>query len=394
MRVTRLAVRDWRNLHRAELWSDARFVVLHGDNAQGKTNLLEAVWMLATLRSFREVRPRRLVRQGAKVAHIEATAVGHTGTRQLRWRLVDGNRKLELDGAVPGSLSAWFEAVRAVLFCPEQVSIVRGGPDERRIFLDRAAFTARPPYLDIARDYRRVLRQKAALLRPGGAQPAELQVWNRRLVDLGARVAMARHQVLEELRGPFQDMHTAIAGPVADAGKVELSIRSLGGEDEGVEAVRERLADALGRHRDEELRRGRVLVGPHRDDLVIELEGRPARAFASQGQARSLVLALKLAELAAARSRGQAPMLLVDDLTSELDRGRMQRLIEVLAELDNQVWLTTTDPGWLGPLPAGEAVRWRLKEGQVFGETTRSATPPANDEAVAEDPTVSDTSGG
>ena len=377
MRLTRLAVRDWRNLHTAELWTDARFVVLHGDNAQGKTNLLEAVWMLSALRSFREARPRRLIREGTRLARIEATSSGPAGTRRLQLRLNDAGRRLQVDGVAPSSLTTWFEAVRAVLFCPEHASLVRGGPEERRDFLDRAVFTAHPGYLEVARDYRRLVLQKAALLREGRASAAELAAWNHRLVDLGGRVAMARHQVLQELAGPVQSMHAAIAGPGSDAGQVELTIRSLGGEEQGVDEVRARLQAALERFGGEERRRGRVLVGPHRDDLVIRLEGRPARDYASQGQARSLVLSLKLAELAAARTRGQAPLLLIDDLTSELDRGRMRRLVELLAELDNQVWVTTTDASWLGPLPQGQAVHWRVRDGQVFGGTLREQDGPA-----------------
>jgi len=373
VRLTSLAVRDWRNLHAAELWTDARFVVLHGDNAQGKTNLLEAVWLLATLRSFREARPARWVRQGAKAARIQAVTIGGMGTRRLDWRLVGGQRRLAIDGAAPSSLLPWFDALRAVLFCPEHISIVRGEPSERRAFLDRAAFTARPEYLDIARDYARAVRQKAALLREGRGSPALLAPWNARLVDLGARVAMARWRVLAELQGPFQALHRRIAGSAEEVGHVTLAMRGLGGEAEGIEVVRARLETALGRHQADELRRGRVLVGPHRDDVVITVQGRPARAFASQGQARSIVLALKLAELEAARQRGQSPLLLLDDLSGELDRGRMQRLVEVLGELDNQVWVTTTDAAYLGPLPAGAAVRWRVSEGQVFGETPRPA---------------------
>lgn len=368
MRLTALAVRDWRNLHDAELSSDARFVVLHGENGQGKTNLLEAVWVLSTLRSFRDPRPRRWVRHGQQFARIRGTVVGGLGTRRLEWRLKGGRRELAVDNTPPTSLRAWFDLVRAVLFVPEHQAIVRGEPTERRIFVDRAAFTARPDYLEVARDYRRVIGQKAALLRSGGANRATLEPWNRRLVQLGAAVAMARYRVVGELQEPFQAMHERIAGHEAGSGRVELEMRSLGGEADGIDEVRSRLEQELDQARVEELRRGRVLVGPHRDDLDIRLDGRSARLYASQGQARSLVLSLKLAELAAAKARGQAPMLLVDDLTSELDRKRMQRFIEVLATLPNQVWLTTTDPAWLGPLPGGESVRWRVRGGQVYGE--------------------------
>ncbi len=363
MRLTALELSRWRNLSRAQLGCDCRFVVLHGDNGQGKTNVLEAVWVLATLRSFRDSRPRRWVQHGADIATIRGISVGPLGTRRLQWQLAGGKRSLRVDETPPTSLVSWFDLVRAVLFVPEHQSIVRGEPGERRAFIDRAAFTARPGFLEQARDYRRALRQKAALLRSGRATAAGLQAWDEQLAVLGARVAVARFQELQELQEPFRALHARIAGPVGEAGRVRLAMRSLGGEDEGQAAVQERLAAALAAHRADELRRGRVLVGPHRDDVVIELNGRLARHYASQGQARSIVLALKLAELAAAQARGDAPMLLVDDLTSELDRGRMERFVEVLAELDNQVWVTTTDPAWLGPLPGDGAASFRVEEG-------------------------------
>ncbi|RME22204.1 MAG: DNA replication/repair protein RecF [Deltaproteobacteria bacterium] len=365
MRLTALELSRWRNVARASLSCDSRFVVLHGDNGQGKTNVLEAVWVLATLRSFRESRPRRLVQHGADIATIRAVSSGPAGTRRLQWRLEGGQRNLRVDGGPPTSLLAWFELVRAVLFVPEHQSIVRGEPAARRAFIDRAAFTARPAFLDHARDYRRVLRQKAALLRSGRADVARLRAWDEQLAALGARVAVARWQVLQELQEPFRTMHARIAGKGEEAGHVRLAMRSLGGEEAGVDEVHRRLAAALAAHREDELRRGRVLVGPHRDDVLIELNGRLARHYASQGQARSIVLALKLAELDAARARGEAPMLLVDDLTSELDRGRMERFVEVLAGLDNQVWMTTTDPAWLGPLPGENAIRVRVVGGTL-----------------------------
>ena len=365
MRLTSLALRDWRNTTSARLDTDARFVVLHGDNGQGKTNLLEAVYVLATLRSFRESRPRRWVRHGCDAAEIRATSVGPAGTRALTWRWAGGRRELEMDGARPSALVEWFAAVRAVLFSPEDAGIVRGEPELRRRFLDRAEFTARPDYLDLARAYRRVVQQKAALLR-GSPRRAELDPWNARLADLGARVALRRRRIVAELEPAFVAMHQSIAGPRA-AGAVRLEVRGVGAGsvDEPHDQVRARLAEAVVGAMDDELRRQRVLVGPHRDDLGIFLDGRSARTFASQGQARTLVLSLKLAELDAARERGDAPMFLLDDLTSELDAGRMGRLVAVLEALESQVWVTTTDPRHLGPLPEGAAVHHEVDAGQV-----------------------------
>ena len=346
---------DWRNRTAATLSTDARLVVLHGANGSGKTNLLEAVYVLASLRSFRDARPARWVREGAGAALIEGRASGPHGERLMAYKQVDGERSLSVDGG-PASLNVWFDALRAILFCPEQVNVIRGEPEGRRRLLDRAVFTARPAFLDLARDYKRVVAQRGALLRSGRAGGAELETWDERLVNLGAAVMLRRHQLVEELRAPLQEAVRLISGGET----VELRLRSAGGEAEGEETVRSRLRDALSRARPEELRLGTVLVGPHRDDLEITIDGRSARRFASQGQARTVALALKLGELEAARLRGQSPLFLLDDLTSELDIGRRGRLISHLMSLQSQVWVTTTEASYLGPLPEGTSRRFRI----------------------------------
>lgn len=363
MRVVQLGLQDWRNLATARVDTDARFVVLCGDNAQGKTNVLESVWVLATLRSFRESRVARLVRQGADEARLQAVVTGTSGKRRLEWRRQrSGSRSLLLDERPCADLSAWFSVLRAVLFCPEHIAVVRGDPGERRRFLDRAAFTASPLHLEVARSYARVVKQKAAALKLPRIDHAVIRTFDDQIATLGARLAVRRQRMVEELTPSFEAMHTAIAG----GGEVRLRVRGLGRAAEGGEdAARQAIADAIDRVRGDELERRRVLAGPHRDDLDIQLDGRSARAFASQGQARSLVLSLKLAELDAARQRGDAPLFLLDDLTSELDSHRMGRLVELLAELPNQVWITTTDPAHLGPLPGGGTQLVRIHEGSV-----------------------------
>jgi len=362
-------VQDWRNSAGTELETDAPFVVLHGDNGQGKTNLLEAVYVLAALRSFREARSARMVRQGADAAVVQADVLGDTGRRRLRWSWSRGTgRRLQLDGRAPGDLSEWFGVLRAVLFSPELSTIVRGEPAARRRFLDRAAFTAEPGHLAVVRDYRRALQQKGALLRSGSDDSVLLDTFDARLVTLGARLVARRRAIVDQLQDPFQRMYAALLHR-KDPEEVRLGLLGFGA---GEEAVEGRLAEALAKSRPDELRRRQVLVGPHRDDLAIELDGRRTRNFASQGQARSVVLALKLAELSAARARGTRPLFLLDDLTGELDRGRMERLIELLGALDSQVWITTTDPAWLGPLPVDGTRTFRIDAGKAQEARTPS----------------------
>lgn len=351
---------DWRNREAASLETDARLVVLHGENGAGKTNLLEAVYVLASLRSFRESRAARWVREGQRGACIEGRVRDTFGERLLQLKQLDGERTLQIDGG-PASLNLWFDSLRAILFCPEQVSLVRGEPEGRRRLLDRAVFTARPLFLDLARDYKRVLAQRGALLRTGRASRAELDPWDERLIALGAAIMVRRQELVDELRGPLQEA----VGLISGGERVELRLRSAGGESDGEEAVRRRLQEALARARADELRVGACLVGPHRDDLDLSVQGRSARRYASQGQARTLALAFKLAELEAARRRGQTPLFLLDDLTSELDGGRRARLVAYLLGLESQIWVTTTEPSYLGALPDG-ARRFRISAGEVL----------------------------
>lgn len=384
MRLVELAVADWRNLASARLDTDARFVVLHGDNAQGKTNLLEAVWTLANLKSFREVRQRRLIRDGAAVARVQGRVQGIAGKRTLLWtRQRDGGRSLKLDERPVADLGEWFAVLRAILFCPEHGAIVRGEPAERRNFVDRAAFTAQPAHLDLVRSYRRVVQQKAALLRSPAVDLVQLRTYSDQLATLGASLILARRAILADLRAPARALHARIAG----TDDVTLRLKTTGPATDDRDAVRAALRAAIGDAEADERRRGIVLVGPHRDDLDLRIGGREARRFASQGQVRSLVLALKLAELEAARQRGATPLFLLDDLTSELDQRRMGRLIDLLGDLDNQVWVTTTDPRWLGPLPADRSRLVRVEAGatqvQTSSTSASSTGPPPLDGGAA-----------
>ena len=339
MRLKTLAARDFRNLELVQLDTDSRFVMFHGPNAQGKTNLLEAVYALATLKSFRARRNQELVRWGADCAEVLGKVDDGTQIRDFRL-LIDGKgRRGEVDGKPPAQLARYFEGIRAVLFRPEDIGIVRNGPERRRRFVDRAAFTAASTFLELAQTFRRLLSQKAALLRQARVDPLQLSVFDEQLARAGARIVERRLRIVEELRKPFATLHERISG----LGEASLSYRTA--------LDRERLAESylelMEHHRADEIRRGMNLVGPQRDDLVVKLDGRPARPYASQGQTRSLVLALKLGELLAARSRGARPIFLLDDLSSELDRFRTGRLVELLEDLDLQVVVTTTDPSVL-----------------------------------------------
>ena len=360
MRLSALQGIGFRNLAPLDLATPGDFIVVHGPNGQGKTNLLEAVYVLATLRPWRARRTVELLQHGGSAATLAATVSAGGMVRRYKLQLGGTGRQLTMD-AQRTEPSAWFEGIRAVAFTPSDVEIVAGGPSERRAWIDRAAFTRAPSHLQTSLLFRRVLEQKGAALRqvPSSAIIDALDV---QLATLGARIIIRRLEILAELAPRVNDLHAAIAG--SSGGMVELRYRSeaLLGGPEHIEA---QLLELLARRRAEEIRRRTPVVGPQRDDVELLLGGVDARTFGSRGQIRSLVLALKLAELVAAREAGEVPLFLLDDLSSELDRARTGRLVEVLRAVRAQVWITTTDPDHIGALPPASTNRFTVRDGEV-----------------------------
>lgn len=362
MKLTRLVTRAFRNLEDADLATDAPCVVFHGENAQGKTNALEAIFLLATLRPLRGHRPRDLVRWGEDEASVAGWVDGPMGVRRHRVD-IGARRRIQVDGEQVRDLGEYFSSVRVIAFTPLDGRIVTDEPELRRRWLDRAAFTAQPSHLARVRTFQRTLSQKAAALREG-SDASVLDVLDEQLARAGADLVVHRDRMVEELRPWISHEHAFIAGT---EGQVEVRYRTCAqGADlaERTEALRQQFAGS----RAGEVRRRMCLAGPQKDEVVFTLDDKPARHFGSRGQVRSLVLALKLAELVAARERGDVPMFLLDDLSSELDRARTGRLVSRLLSLDSQVFVTTTTPEHLGELPEATGLRVKVEDGRLVPE--------------------------
>lgn len=377
MRLQRLVVERFRNLEPLQLEVDAPFVVLHGPNAQGKTNALEAIHLLATLKPLRGRRVRDLVRWGEKEASL-AGWVAHGGiVRHYRVDLGPEGRVAKLDGKRPDDLSDYFAGVRAITFTPADERVVSGSPGHRRDWLDRAVFTAQPAHLGRVRAFRRVLDQKSALLRKGRVDPAYLAVLDDQLAQLGAELVERRVAMLAELAPHVMALHERIAGSSVPLALTYQTVAKGTTLAERAGALRERLAEVSGRERE----RGTTLAGPQLDDVKVMLDEHAARTFGSRGQVRSLVLSLKLAELVAARARGDVPLFLVDDVSSELDRARTGRLVELLADLGAQVFVTTTAPEHLATLPPDDTLHLSVADGLISATSSGSS---ANDGVATE----------
>ncbi|MGZ5958313.1 MAG: DNA replication/repair protein RecF [Myxococcaceae bacterium] len=362
MRLLSLEIRDFRNIARASLEPSPRATILVGPNGQGKTNLLESIYLLATLKPLRASRLAELIRFGAPAARVEWRFDGPGGPRQVAVEIAPGARTAFLDGKPQDRLDDYFEGLAAVCFSPDDLLLVKGGPEGRRRFLDRAAFNRWPAVLSEAREYVRSLRARNAALR--GAAPEVEESFRAPLVRAAARLLVRRHALVEELAPRVAKAFAEISGPLAPAAR--LAYRPASGMraegDEGAMAARldEILAVRLSRDRE----KGYTSAGPHMDDLVLALDGRGARPFGSQGQQRALVLALKIAEIENLRAvLGRPPLLLLDDVSSELDPEKNEYLLRYLAGLPAQAFLTATDRRLLEAAAGPGAVFYRVENG-------------------------------
>jgi len=331
--------------------------VFIGANGQGKTNLLEAVAMLALSASPRARREVELVGPIAAASRIEAEVESSGKRMELTIVLnVEGERArraIEVDGArrravdLPGHF-------RVTLFWPDDLGLIKAGPEQRRRFLNQLLVQVEPGYARALSGLRRILEQRNSLLkRIAAGEEAEdvLEVWNAELVRTGSEVANARARAVRELAPEAARCHSEIG-----AGE-RLEIEYLGPPEDMAAAVHNSLA--------EDLHRGATSIGPHRDDLRVMLDGHDARSYASQGQQRTAVVSLKLAEAElVTRRSGERPVLLLDDVLSELDIERRAALLRHVADR-GQVVITSVDPGPFPPDLIAAATVWSVQAGQV-----------------------------
>jgi DNA replication and repair protein RecF len=362
VRLRSVDVQDFRNIAAAHLAPSPRATILVGENGQGKTNLLEAVYFACTLKPLRAARLSELVRFGAGRATVAADVEGPGGVRRVSVEVAPGGRTAFLDGKPQDRLDDYFEGLAAVCFAPDDLLLVKGGPEGRRRFLDRAAFNRWPAVLAEARDYVRALRARNAALR--SASPDVEASFRGPLVRAGARLVRRRLDLLGELAPRVAKAYAEISGPGAPA--AELAYRPAAGlrADAAEDELASRLSAALEARTPRDRERGYTSAGPHMDDLTLSLDAHGARPYASQGQQRALVLALKVAEIENLRAAlGRPPLLLLDDVSSELDPQKNRYLLEYLARLSGQAFLTTTDRRLLEAAAGPESAFYQVEHG-------------------------------
>lgn len=344
-----LQLRYFRNYKEQLIEFAAPKTILVGNNAQGKSNLLEAVELLATLRSHRMARDKELVRDGEPVAQIQASLKREAGISDLTLTLRrNGRRTVNLNGENLRRQTDFLGVLNAVEFSSLDLDLVRGGPEGRRHWLDTLLIQLEPIYTYILQQYNQVLRQRNAFLKRHvelnlAAVQTELSVWDAQLAANGTRVIRRRDRAIQRLAPIASAWHASISGST-EVLEVKYS-PNVPLEQNNPEFVQQAFLEKIQQRSVAELHQGTTLVGPHRDEVELTINQTPARQYGSQGQQRTLVLALKLAELQLIEEVvGEPPLLLLDDVLAELDPSRQNQLLDAIQDRF-QTLITTTHLG-------------------------------------------------
>ena len=355
MHLAHLRLRDFRNYARLDADFAPGFHLLLGRNAQGKTNVLEAIYLLATLRSFRGVGGAQMVRHGQAGYFVGARVQSATRAEiKMYWSAAE--RRLSLNDQPVRKLTDYLGVLRVVVFCTEDLNLVKGPAGRRRRFLDLLLSQTHPTYLPLLQRYMRALRSRNALLKARNVDEAALESFTQELVTAGNQLLAARRELVPRLSALTRLAYRRIAH---DAEELRLDYQPT---------VKSHFAAELAQNRARERACRTTLIGPHRDELRLLLDERPAGQFASEGQKRTLAIALKMAQAEYLTGlHGAPPILLIDDVMGELDASRRAGLLPLLErshQASGQVFMTCTEENW--PRELGRQLqRWEVKDGAL-----------------------------
>ena len=351
---------NFRNLEKIEFEPHPEMNIIYGENGQGKTNIIESIWLLTGFYSFRTRKNSQLIKQGENQAEINNRFYSHM--REQNASMLIGKRKeIILNGVNEDSPRVMMGKYYAVVFSPSTLGIVQDGPAERRKLIDITLSLIKPNYAVLMSKYLRVLEQRNALLKKMGERCFEndyISPWNIELVNLGAKIIKYRLDYIETFSEISKEIYKGIS-----SGKEDFSFYyDFSAENIGEEEIKEKLINDINKCREADIKRLYTNAGPHTHDLILNLNGRDARIYGSQGQQRSCALAMKLGEASIIEKvTGESPVVLLDDVMSELDEGRQTFILNYLNNW--QVFITCCDPSQLLRSKKGKA--FEVADGKI-----------------------------
>lgn len=349
MNLTELRLRSFRNYEEANIAFDPGVNLIVGDNAQGKTNLLEAISYLGSGKSFRAMKTGEMIRFGADFAQIEGEVFAQERNQTLRWVLFSGSRPRQIwrNGARKKTTADIAGVLPTVLFCPEDLMVLKTGAAARRRLGDHALCALRPNYDAALTEYNRILEQKGRILKDHFVNPMLLEIlpeYNTRLCQVGALLISYRARFYESLGKSAAQYHGQFSGFSEKFNLEYKTVSTVSDPFASIPKLTEDLQEHLQRHAKAEIESGQCLTGPHKDDFTVSLSGIDLKAYGSQGQTRTAAISLKLAQRELmGREWGEEPVLLLDDVLSELDPGRQDFVLNQI--VSGQVFITCCEPG-------------------------------------------------
>jgi DNA replication and repair protein RecF len=356
--LAHLRLRDFRNYARLDADFSPGFHLLLGDNAQGKTNILEAIYLMATLRSFRGVGSAQMVRHGQKGYFVGGRVVGQ-GEHQVKMYWSAAERQLSLNGEPVRRLSDYLGVLRTVVFCTEDLQLVKGASRTRRRFVDLLLSQTSPGYLPLLQRYTRAVRSRNALLKQRAVDEMALESFSAEVVKLGTELTRLRRELIPKFSPMARLAYRRISN---DAEELRLEYQPSVKSDFAVELAKNRARETAYRA---------TLIGPHRDEVSLLLNDKLASQFGSEGQKRTLAIALKMAQAEYLTGiHGSSPILLIDDVMGELDAKRRSAFVPLLDKAEQsrgQVFMTATEENW--PRELGREIRrWKVRAGSLASE--------------------------
>ena len=349
MNLKELYLRDFRNYREIKVDFEPGVNLIVGNNAQGKTNLLEAISYIGSGKSFRAQKTGEMIRFGADFGEIEGKVFSQERSQTLRWVLFSGSRPRQIwrNGAKKKTAADIAGVLPTVLFCPEDLMILKMGSSQRRRFGDNALCGLRPNYDAALTEYNRILDQKSRILKDHFENPAVLAVlpeYNTRLCQVGALLISYRARFYDSLGKAAAKYHGQFSGGAEEFSLHYKTVSTVSDPFAPVSELTQNLMDHLDRHYRAELETAQCLTGPHKDDFFVSLSDIDLKAYGSQGQTRTAAISLKLAQRELmAREFGEEPVLLLDDVLSELDPGRQDFVLNQI--VSGQVFITCCEPG-------------------------------------------------
>lgn len=367
MYIKTIELKDFRNYETLRAEFEPNVNIFIGQNAQGKTNLLESIYLTSMGRSFRTNRDKDMIRFGRDFFRIRLAAFKEDSELVVELAVNrEGKKGIKIDGVKAKKLSQLFETIYMVIFSPEDLRIVKDEPEKRRKFMDRELCQIRPSYYSSLNQYRKALMQRNACLKEfyaGNSRMTDeiLDIWDSKMAEYGSRVISCRQEFVSKISKISGNIHKEITN---GRERLEISYEpNIGPCDDFYEALK--------KNREKDKRRGTTGIGPHKDDLKLQIGDIDIRSFGSQGQQRTAALSLKLSEIQLIQEEtGENPVLLLDDVLSELDQERQNYLIRALAE--TQVFLTTTELSAEAEQRLGNIKYFQIKEGTVISEEEKT----------------------